>query len=127
MWLQLVIHVVAFLVASVAVGRAARLVVHDHYPPMKALRSWWLNQTVMKGGWREDWAPLLVGKDGGSGCPFCFAPYAAAVDLLWYLLSDAGTVHPEGWGWWWWVVNVWAAVSYVAAIVVLRDEPPAED
>jgi hypothetical protein len=31
------------------------------------------------------------------------------------------------WGGWWWLVNVWAAVSYVAAMIVVRDEPPAED
>lgn len=118
--LELVVHGLAFAVGSIAVGRSARLVVHDHYPPMITVRTWWLNQTVMKGGWREGWAPLLVGKDGGSGCPFCFAPYAAAVDLAWYLLAD---------GWWadaWWVVNLWAAGSYLAAIIVLRDEPPED-
>jgi len=118
---ELLIHTVAFVIGSIAVGRAARLVVHDAYPPMQWLRDRWLVWTETDGKqsardrhrWLTGWSPLLT-------CPFCFAPYAAAVDLAWYLVAD---------GWWadaWWVVNVWAAVSYVAAMIVLRDEPPEE-
>jgi hypothetical protein len=49
-------------------------------------------------------------------CAFCAAPYLAAIDMAWAWASD---FH-----WTWWVVNLWAAFSYVAAIVVARDEPP---
>lgn len=122
---ELLINVIAFVVGSIAVGRAARLVTHDAYPPMQWLRHHWVvwteSQTDATGSarrrerrtWLIGWSPLLT-------CPFCFAPYAAAADLTWWLLAE---------GWWadaWWVVNVWAAVSYVAAIIVLRDEPPED-
>lgn len=128
--MELLMHVIAFVVGSIAVGRAARLVVHDAWPPMQNLRVWWLGYQherqekhldairdahilSPRQWWWSGWGPLLT-------CPFCFAPYAAGIDLTWYLLAE---------GWWvdaWWVVNVWAAVSYVAAMIVLRDEPPEE-
>lgn len=111
----------AFVVGVIAVGRASRLAVHDAYPPVAAFRRWWFNQTVAKGGWREGWALLFTSHDGGSGCPFCFAPYAAAVNLTWALA--AGLEWGPFWSSAWWVVNVWAAVSYLAAIVVVYDEP----
>lgn len=122
--------VIAAVVGMIAVARATRLITSDAYPPARALRVWWWNQTAGKGGWRAGWAMLLVDPDDpeGSGCPFCFAPYAAALDLGWALWAGA----PAGGGWgtwagWWWAVNVWAAGSYLAAMLVARDEPPAEE
>ena len=118
----------AVVLGTVGVARATRLLVADAYPPAVALRRWWLNQTVMKGGWRAGWAPLLSGDDGSGGCPFCAAPYVAAVSLVWALLAgvqDPG-IATGSWAWWWWVLNLWAAVSYAAAMLVVRDEPPAE-
>lgn len=110
----------AVVVGTIAVGRAARLVTSDAYPPAQAVRLWWINATEVRGAgtWREGWAPLAT-------CPFCFAPYAAAVDLTWALWSGL-TWGGVTWGSAWWVVNVWAAVSYLAAMLVARDEPPAE-
>lgn len=119
--------VVAFLLGSLAVARATRLVTADAYPPAEALRRWWFNQTIAKGGWREGWAPLLTDKDGGHGCPFCAAPYAAAVNLTWAYLAGVATGGTGGWVTAWWLVNLWAAGSYLASMVVVRDEPPAED
>jgi hypothetical protein len=97
-------HILAFLVGIVAVGRAARLLVFDDFPPTRALREAY----VRKAG--ESWGTLML-------CPFCIAPYLVAGDLAWYLLAD---------GWWysaWWVVNIWAAVAYLGAILVAYDEP----
>ena len=117
----------AFLLAVVGVARATRLLIHDGYPPTAALRRWWWNQTVAKGGWRDSWHLLLVGREPDeSGCPFCAAPYIAAVALgtaVWadVLPLDLGTLAG-----WWWLLAVWASVSYLAAMLVLRDEPPAE-
>lgn len=109
--------VAAVIVGTLAVARATRLVTSDAYPPAEWLRTRWINATGSRTA-LQGWAPLVT-------CPFCFAPYAAAVDLTWVLLAGLE------WGpWWssaWWVVNLWAAVSYVAAMIVARDEPPAED
>lgn len=107
----------AFVLGTVAVGRAARLVTHDAYPPMQWLRLRWLTwagQTER----REGWGPLLT-------CPFCCAPYLAAGNLAWAL--TAGLEWGPFWSSAWWVVNAWAAVSYLAAILVVRDEPAEED
>jgi hypothetical protein len=93
----------AAVIGTLAVARATRLVTHDTWPPMLRVRAWW-GSLVHHGPWVD-----LV------ECPFCFAPYAAAVDLLWAVWS--------GLDWVWWVVNVWAAFSYLAAIVVAYDEP----
>jgi hypothetical protein len=118
--MSLVHAAVAFLIGSLAVARATRLVTSDAYPPAKALRVWWANKTEVHGGWRDGWAPLLT-------CPFCFAPYAAAADLAWALWSHAPALpHLPAAGGWWWVVNVWAAGSYLASMIVVRDEPPEE-
>lgn len=110
----------AFIVGVIATARAVRLLTHDHYPPAAALRRWWFNQTLAKGGWRAGWVLLLSGEEG-HGCPFCAAPYVAAVNLAWALL--AGVTWDGFWSQAWWVVNAWAAVSYLAAMLVVRDEP----
>lgn len=114
----------AVLVGTIATARATRLLIADAYPPAAALRRWWFNQTVAKGGWRAGWAPLLTDDEAGNGCPFCAAPYIAAVNLGWVLA--AGLEWGPFWSTAWWVVNLWAAVAYAAAMIVARDEPPAD-
>ena len=108
----------AYVLAVIATARAVRLVVHDAYPPAVAVRTWWLNHTEVHGGWRAEWAPLVT-------CPFCCAPYIAAVVQA--VAMGAGIWSP-GWSLAgaWWALAVWASLSYLAAMVVLRDEPPAE-
>lgn len=100
-------HAPAFIVAVIAVGRATRLLVFDDWPPGKAFRE----RFVVKMG--ETWGPLIL-------CPFCTAPYLAAGDLAWYALawefSETALII-------WWIVNVWAAISYLAAILVAYDQP----
>ena len=105
----------ALLIGTVAVARFTRLATSDAYPPAVWLRLKWLNLTR-----NGKWSPLLT-------CPFCFAPYAAAADLAWAYSVDL-TTWADLWsaGWWWWAVNVWLAVSYAAAMIVVRDEPPEE-
>lgn len=122
---------IALVIGTLAVARAARLVTSDAYPPMQHLRVWWVSKHELrdyhhKNGkrrgyqWQYGWGPLLT-------CPFCFAPYAAAVDLAWAVAVPLDQWRDTwGAGWWWWIVNTWAAVSYLAAMVVVRDEPAAE-
>lgn len=127
--MTLLVAGIAALIGTVAVARAVRLLTSDAYPPAQALRVWWWNQTAGKGGWRTGWALLLTDPEeaGGNGCPFCAAPYAAAADLVWAVLARHGLLTGSGfWGVAWWLVNGWAAVSYVAAMIVVRDEPLEE-
>ena len=108
--------IAAALVGTLAVARAVRLVTSDAYPPMAWLRLRWVNATGSRSA-LQNWAPLLE-------CPFCFAPYAAAVNLAWALLAGLSW-DGLSWSWSsaWWIVNAWAAVSYAAAMIVVRDEP----
>lgn len=97
----------AFLIGVIAVGRATRLLVFDTWPPGKRFREWF----VVKMG--DTWGPLIL-------CPFCTAPYLAALDLAWYLAAREWST-PLFFAWW--IVNVWAALSYLAAILVAYDQP----
>lgn len=125
----------ALLIGTLATARAVRLLTHDSYPPMQNLRVWYINHQLQREqraaarGWGNThpldprswmswgWATLVE-------CPFCAAPYVTAVNLAWAL--TAGVSWDGFWSQAWWVVNVWAAVSYAAAMVVVRDEPADE-
>lgn len=100
----------AVLIGTLAVARATRLATEDSFPPIERLRAYWFRVV------REEWQPLLQ-------CAFCFAPYAAAVDLTWGWTShsELGAHSPTSTAWW--VVNLWAASSYAAAMIVARDTP----
>lgn len=95
---------VAFALAVIASARFTRLVVFDSWPPIAWLRDRWERVTT-PGKWRE----LFT-------CPFCFAPYPTLIDLLLGWSSDLA--------WWWWLPNAWFAAAYLAAMIVVRDEPP---
>lgn len=92
----------------VAVGRFTRLVVYDKYPP-----SMWLRERYTKAV-PERWAGL-------ASCPFCLAPWAQLASLMWAWL---GGLNPETWsGGLWWLTHLWFALSYLAAMLVVRDQP----
>ena len=94
----------------VALARATRLVVDDAYPPMERIRAWYVNRTS------EAWNPLVE-------CPWCAAPYLAVPAVAWFAI----TYHFTDWTvntWIWWLVNGWAAASWLAAYLTLRDIPP---
>jgi hypothetical protein len=98
----------AIVVAVLSIARTARLLIYDDYPPVA-----WVRERVQRwlgaGEKRSRWMLLTE-------CPFCLAPYLTAGMLVWMWLSDLNTF--------WWVANGWWAMSYVAAIVVARDEQP---
>lgn len=91
------------IIGTIAVARLARLVVFDEYPPMEWIRKQWF---ILCGD--SKWSELMK-------CAFCAAPYLAAADMAWAYFTD---FH-----WTWWVFNIWLAVSYVAAMIVARDQP----
>lgn len=122
----------AFVLGVLATARLTRLVVHDKWPPMLHLRLWWIAlQERRNHEHREahpDWhildpRQMLYGWRGLLDCPYCFAPYAAALVLAGAIAADVwspdlGTLRD-----WWLVLAVWAAGSYLASMVVVYDEP----
>lgn len=101
----------AAIVAVIAVARVTRLVVHDSWPPMAWVRNRWVTWAEVRD---NGWDLLLT-------CPFCFAPWAAAVSLGWGYWSG---VDPDRfWGIAWWLGHGWFTLAYLAAILVVRDEP----
>jgi hypothetical protein len=108
--------VAAVVVGVVSTARLTRLLLHDAWPPARAFRHFWWNRTAGRGGWRAGWGVLFVGEEPDDpGCPFCLAPWLGLVVLLWGYWSGPDL--------WWWLFNGWLAGSYVAPMVVLRDEP----
>jgi hypothetical protein len=99
--------IVAFVLATLAVGRVARILTHDDFPPAIAWRVWWTNRTGRWGSLAE--------------CPWCMAPWLALADLGWAWWSGLNWHQP--WGAAWLLANLWFALGYAAAIVVAYDEP----
>lgn len=105
----------AYVLGVLAVARATRLLTSDAYPPAEALRTRWTTWTARTRR-RRGWAPLLT-------CPFCAAPYLTAVALTWVIAAGIWSPDLTSWAGWWWVGVVWASASYLAAMIVVRDEP----
>lgn len=102
---------VAVVVLVVGVGRVARLVTYDKFPPVAAVRAWWAKRTEKRG----DWVLLAF-------CQWCFTPWVMLVAGGWFLL----TFTHEIWAWTWWAFWTWMALSYLASMVVARDEPTGD-
>jgi hypothetical protein len=102
------VWVAAVVVGVLGAARLTRLIVHDAYPPMSALRRWWISRT-----WDEDkdqtgdWGLLAT-------CHWCASPWVFALVML---SGWASSLH-----WTWWLFWGWLAGSYVIAMVVERDE-----
>jgi hypothetical protein len=100
-----------FFIAVFGVGRLARLITYDAFPPMV----WW----------RLKWAKLTAKPDGSEGkweklftCYWCLTPWLMLIalvvlglswDTLWLALVWLGFLG-------------WFALSYVTSMVVDRDE-----
>jgi hypothetical protein len=93
----------AGFIAVVSVGRTARLLVWDSFPPVE-----WVRMKFFVAVGDSPWKKLAE-------CAFCQAPYLSAGMLAWMVLSD---LH-----WTWWLINGWWALSYLAAILVSYDQP----
>ena len=99
--------IVAFLIGSLAVGRLARLVVDDDWPPVVWARGKYVAKVP------EPWMELVA-------CSFCVAPWFALVNLGagWLSINGDGLLD-----WWWWLPNIWLAMAYVGAMITARDIP----
>lgn len=99
---EIVLWVLAFIVGSLSAGRLTRLVVHDSFPPSVHFRIWWDAKTE-----GSLWNPLFH-------CHWCLSfwitlPIAASAFLF--------DLHPA-----WWIINGTFAASYIAPIIVERDQ-----
>lgn len=105
--------IAAALVAILGAARLTRLVTHDDFPPMVAIRIWWTRinlqrtsdgaRTTLEGPWTR----LVT-------CHWCFGPWAFALAI--------GTAWLTGLHWGWWLFWGWLAGSYLTSMVVERDE-----
>lgn len=93
------------VVTVLSAARLARLVVHDHWPPVSWLRRHW-DSAVPDRTDKDGWNLLLH-------CHLCFAVWSAFGVLLWGYFTDWNTV--------WWMVNAGLGASYAAAYVVTFD------
>ena len=98
--------IAAFVVGVLAVARFTRLVVDDDFPPVAAIRDWYIVKTN-----EGKWSDLVQ-------CPFCFATWPGLINLALAWVSDLA--------WWWWFPNLWFAGTYLAAMVTGRDIPPED-
>lgn len=92
---------VACIIGVLGSARATRLLVADGFPPIVSLRIWYADHVP------QEWGKL-------ASCPWCMAPYVVAGDMAWALAGNLDII--------WYVVNGWAAASYAAAYIVLKDE-----
>lgn len=99
---QILILALAGVVGILSSARLTRLITQDVFPPAAWARSKWDNLTG-----DTDWRTLFH-------CHWCMAPWTTLAVGLWGYLSD---LHIS-----WWFFNVWLAASYIASMVVERDE-----
>lgn len=93
----------AAVVGALAITRITRLVVDDTWPPVVWAKERFVSHVP------EKWGVLVE-------CPWCASPYIALGDLIWAWSTD---LH-----WTWWFGNTWAAASWIAGYLTLRDIPP---
>jgi len=101
------VAVLAIIVAIVGVARLTRVIVHDDFPPAV----WW---RIKWATWTKDgpWAKLFL-------CWWCLSFWVALACIGWFLLID---LH-EFWLWSWWIFWGALALSYLATMLIVRDEP----
>lgn len=99
---ELIYFAVAVGVGILSVGRLARLITQDSFPPAVWLRIKWDGKTE-----GNAWNVLLH-------CHWCITPWIVLPIGAWALLSD---LH-----WSWWLFNGWLAAAYLTSMIVERDE-----
>lgn len=92
----------AIVVGILSAARITRLVTQDAFPPVAWIRGTWDKHTE-----NSSWNTLFH-------CHWCFSAWATLAVGLWGWLTD---MQPA-----WWLFNGWLAASYIAAMVVERDE-----
>lgn len=99
---EIIVVLAAAAVGTLSIARLTRLVTQDSFPPSAWLRMKW--DAITDDG---PWSTL-------AHCHWCFSMWVTPPILLWGWLSS---LHIT-----WWLFNGWMAASYVAAMIVERDE-----
>lgn len=99
---EILLWIIAFVVGSLSAGRITRLLTQDSFPPAVWLRVKWDDKTD-----GNSWNVLMH-------CHWCLSVWVTAPIGLWAWLSNLHTS--------WWVFNGILAATYVAAMIVERDE-----
>ena len=100
----------ALATAVLGVGRLTRVIVHDPFPPAIQVRMAW-DRLV---GDDSPWSKLFH-------CWWCMSFWITMFCIGWFMLGQI-----DGWAWvnvLWWIVWGGLSISYLAAIVIARDEP----
>jgi hypothetical protein len=99
--------VLTIAVAVLGVGRLTRVIVHDDFPPAV----WW---RIKWSTWTHDgpWSKLFL-------CWWCLSFWIALICVGWFLLIPGSVFFL----WSWWIFWGSLALSYVAAMIIVRDEP----
>jgi hypothetical protein len=93
----------AVVVAVFGVGRLSRILTYDDFPPAAWARDRW-DRLTRDGSWSKL-----------AHCQWCATPWIMAGCIAWAWLS--------GLHWTWWLFWAWLGISYLASIVIARDEP----
>jgi hypothetical protein len=96
------ILVAAVIVGTMSAARITRLVTQDSFPPVVRFRMFWDAKTEGNG-----WNTLFH-------CHWCLSLWVTPAIGAWGWLSN---LHAS-----WWIFNLLVAASYVAAMIVERDE-----
>jgi hypothetical protein len=99
--------VAAFAIGALGTGRLARAIYHDDFPPSIWFRIQWDKLTE-----GSSWNMLFH-------CPWCVTHWIAALCLGWFILGIFWVPAMIAW----WVFFGWFALSYVASMIIVRDEP----
>lgn len=100
----------AIPVAILGVGRWARVVTHDTFPPAMWWRQKWAEWTTAHD--HSEWYDLFA-------CWWCFTPWLMLICIAWFALGFVAL-----WiAWTWWLFFGWGALAYVSSIVLSYDEP----
>ena len=101
------VAVIAILTGLLGVGRLTRVIVYDDFPPSV----WW---RMLWGRWTGGtlWEKLFT-------CWWCLSFWVSLLCIGWFLLIDVAPIF----FWSWWVFWGALALSYVATMVIVRDEP----
>jgi hypothetical protein len=94
-------YILAALIGTLSAARITRLITWDKFPPSVRIRMLWDRLTG-----DGEWSLLFH-------CPWCMGFWVTGGVALWG--------HLSGYDFWWWTVNSIFGLSYVAAMIVIRD------
>lgn len=107
-WLLVLLTVATIIFGS---GRLTRVIFYDTFPPVVWFRMQW-DRLTDRPGYVGQWNSLMH-------CPWCLSFWITLGCIGWMV----GGWYVEWLMWAWWVFWGALAASYVATIVIVRDEP----